>query len=170
MPSAWPFAAAAPDRPSWSCWADGASPSREPARAASGAENWHCPPSPGPHEPTRRTRALIQRSQEHKPRNVVEHRPDELHTSVGRALRDPWDGANAALAAKQLQRLAASLQDKHPDAAASMRERLDETLTGQRLGITEALYRTLRTTNSIESLNGSIAPSRATSSAGRTAP
>lgn len=41
--------------------------------------------------------------------------------------------------------------------AASLREGLDETLTVQALGITSALYRTLRTTNPIENLNGSIA-------------
>ena len=58
---------------------------------------------------------------------------------------------------KQLQRLAASLNAKHPGAAASLREGLDETLTVQALGITGALYRTLRTTNPIENLNGSIA-------------
>jgi hypothetical protein len=34
---------------------------------------------------------------------------------------------------------------------------LDETLTLQRLGIEGALYRTLRSTNPIENLNGSIA-------------
>ena len=38
-----------------------------------------------------------------------------------------------------------------------MREGLDETLTLQGLGITGALYRTLRTTNPIENLNGLIA-------------
>ena len=38
-----------------------------------------------------------------------------------------------------------------------MKEGLDETLTVQGLGITGALYRTLRTTNPIENLNGSIA-------------
>ena len=59
-------------------------------------------------------------------------------------------------AKKQLQRLAASLQAKHPGAAASMREGVEETLTVQALGITGALYRTLRTTNPIENLNGSI--------------
>ena len=46
---------------------------------------------------------------------------------------------------------------KHPGAAASLREGLEETLTVQALGITGALYRTLRTTNPIENLNGSIA-------------
>ena len=57
----------------------------------------------------------------------------------------------------QLQRLVASLQAKHPGAAASMREGSEETLTVQALGITGALYRTLRTTNPIENLNGLIA-------------
>jgi hypothetical protein len=42
----------------------------------------------------------------------------------------------------------------HPGAAASLREGLDETLTLQRLGVTGALYRTLRGTNAIENLNG----------------
>jgi putative transposase len=101
--------------------------------------------------------ALVQRCQEHKRRNVLDHLPEELHASVGRAMRDAWDSANAALARKQLQRLAASLQSKHPGAAASLREGLDETLTVQALGISGALYRTLRTTNPIENLNGSIA-------------
>jgi len=101
--------------------------------------------------------AIIQRCQEHKRRNVIEHVPEELRASVGRALRDAWDSANADLAKKRLQRLAASLQSKHPGAAASLREGLEETLTVQRLGITGALYRTLRTTNPIENLNGSIA-------------
>ncbi len=61
------------------------------------------------------------------------------------------------MAAKRLQALANSLQAEHPGAAASLREGLAETLTVQGLGITGALYRTLRTTNPIENLNGSIA-------------
>ena len=101
--------------------------------------------------------ALIQRCQEHKRRNVIEHLPEALHTSVSRAMRDAWNGANAELAKKQLMRLAASLHAQHPGAAASLREGLEETLTAQQLGITGALYRTLRTTNPIENLNGSIA-------------
>lgn len=101
--------------------------------------------------------ALVQRCQEHKRRNVLDHLPDDLHASVGRAMRDAWDSADAVLAGKQLVRLAASLQSRHPGAAASLREGLEETLTVQSLGITGALYRTLRTTNPIENLNGSIA-------------
>jgi putative transposase len=101
--------------------------------------------------------ALIQRCQEHKRRNVIEHLPEEMHVSINRALRDAWSSHDDKLARKQLMRLAASLQARHPGAAASLREGLEETLTLQAMGITGALYRTLRTTNPIENLNGSVA-------------
>ena len=101
--------------------------------------------------------ALVQRCQEHKRRNVLDHLSDSLHVSVGRALRDAWNSTDVALARKQLLRLAASLQAQHPGAAASLREGLEETLTAQSLGVSGALYRTLRTTNPIENMNGSIA-------------
>lgn len=103
------------------------------------------------------SRALIQRCQEHKRRNVLEHLSEDAHASVKRALNDAWSASDADLARKQLSRLASSLQAKHPGAAASLREGLEETLTVQALGITGALYRTLRTTNPIENLNGSVA-------------
>lgn len=102
-------------------------------------------------------RALVQRCQEHKRRNVIEHLPKEMHASVKRALRDAWSVGDTDLAKRQLQRLAGSLQAKHPGAAASLREGLEETLTVQALGITGALHRTLRSTNPIENLNGLIA-------------
>jgi putative transposase len=101
--------------------------------------------------------ALVQRCQEHKRRNVLEHLPEDMHVSVNRALRDAWTSQDDKLARKQLVRLAASLQARHPGAAASLREGLGETLTLQALGITGALYWTLRTTNPIENLNGSVA-------------
>jgi transposase-like protein len=101
--------------------------------------------------------ALIQRCQENKRRNVLEHLPEDMHASVKRALKDAWSASDAELGRRQLQRLANSLQAKHPGAAASLREGLEETMTVQELGITGALYRTLRTTNPIENLNGSVA-------------
>lgn len=99
----------------------------------------------------------MQRCQEHKHRNVLEHLPEDMHASVKRVLKDAWSASDADLARKQLGRLASSLQARHPGAAASLREGLEETLTVQALGITGALYRTLRTTNPIENLNGSVA-------------
>lgn len=101
--------------------------------------------------------AMIQRCQEHKRRNVLEHLSEDMHASVKRAMKDAWSASDVELARRQLNRLASSLQAKHPGAAASLREGLDETLTVQTLGVTGALYRTLRTTNPIENLNGSVA-------------
>ncbi len=101
--------------------------------------------------------ALFQRCQVHKRRNVLEHLPERMQASVDRILREAWESTDAELAKRRLKRLASSLDAEHPSAAASMREGLDETLTLQRLGIEGALYRTLRSTNSIENLNGSIA-------------
>lgn len=101
--------------------------------------------------------ALVQRCQEHKRRNVLEHLPEQLHASVGRAMKDAWQSKDALLAKRQLERLANSLAKPHPGAAASLREGMDETLTLIRLGVEDALYKTLRTTNPIENLNGRIA-------------
>jgi transposase-like protein len=101
--------------------------------------------------------ALVQRCQEHKRRNVLDHLPEELHTSVGRALRDAWNTKDAVLAQRQLEHLASSLSKTHPGAAASLREGLHETLTLIALDVDGALYRTFRTTNPIENLNGLIA-------------
>jgi hypothetical protein len=52
--------------------------------------------------------------------------------------------------------LARSLQKKHPSAAASLREGLDETLTVIGLGLSAPLTRSLSTTNPIENMNGRI--------------
>ena len=99
---------------------------------------------------------VVQRCQVHKLRNVLGHLPERLHASVGKALRDAWDLESADRAARVLKRLAGSLERDHPGAAASIREGLEETLTVQRLGLTGSLERTLRTTNIIENLMGSV--------------
>ena len=80
-----------------------------------------------------------------------------MHASVKRALKDAWSVTDADLARRQLSRQASSLQAKHPGAAASLRESLEETLTVLALGITGTPYRTLSTTNPIENLNSSVA-------------
>jgi len=101
--------------------------------------------------------ACVQRCQVHKLRNVIEHLPKPVQASVRRALTDAWQSRDPALALKQLERLARSLERAHPGAAASLREGLEETLTVQRLGIDGALHLTLRSTNPIENLNGTVA-------------
>jgi transposase-like protein len=103
------------------------------------------------------TAARVQRCQVHKLRNVLEHLPERMRPSVAKAMHQAWSASDAKLARRQLERLAASLEAVHPSAAASLREGLDETLTLQRLGIRDALYRTLRSTNAIENLNSAVA-------------
>ena len=101
--------------------------------------------------------ALIQRCQVHKERNVLDHRPAALTLGTRRAIRDAYTCTDAALAERQLERLACSLERDHPGAASSLREGLAETLTLSRLPIAGALYRSLRSTNPIENLNGAVA-------------
>ncbi|MGV7858589.1 IS256 family transposase, partial [Mycobacterium kansasii] len=61
--------------------------------------------------------------------------------------------AESALEAQAaLQALATELDRTHPGAAASLREGLEETLTVLRLGVPPALARTVRSTNTIESM------------------
>lgn len=55
-------------------------------------------------------------------------------------------------ALRQLQELAHWLEDRHPGAASSLREGMEETLTVNRLGIPPALTKTLFSTNPVESM------------------
>jgi len=100
--------------------------------------------------------ALVHRCHVHKMRNVLEHLPEEMRPRVKKAINDAYGLASADLAKRRLEQLAAGLDRTHPGAAASLREGLDETLTLQRLGVSGALYRTLRSTNAIENLNGLV--------------
>jgi transposase-like protein len=66
------------------------------------------------------------------------------------------DGAPRDVTKRLLNALARQLEKKHPSAAASLREGLDETLTVMRLGLSTWLDRTLSTTNAIEFVNSRI--------------
>ncbi|CAN5606201.1 hypothetical protein BH09ACT7_BH09ACT7_60370 [soil metagenome] len=92
---------------------------------------------------------VIQRCQLHKVRNVKDHLPQRLRSTVGRRMTDAYHAASALEAEAALLALAAELDRTHPSAAASLREGLDETLTVQRLGVPPTLARTLRSTNAI---------------------
>jgi len=102
------------------------------------------------------TLGVVHRCHFHKIRNVLGHLPEGMHASVRRAMQQAYESTDADLAHRQLQRLARSLEREHPGAAASVREGLEETLTLRRLGVAGGLYRSLRSTNAIENLNGSV--------------
>ncbi|MGH2947580.1 MAG: hypothetical protein ACRDPC_15250 [Solirubrobacteraceae bacterium] len=57
-------------------------------------------------------------------------------------LRKAWADPDHAAALAALTALARTLDKTHPDAAASLREGLEETLTVTRLGVPGALKRT----------------------------
>jgi transposase-like protein len=95
---------------------------------------------------------VIQRCQLHKIRNVKDHLPQRLRSSVGRRMTDAYHAGSALEAEAALRALAKELDRTHPGAAASLREGLDETLTVLRLGVPPTLARTLRSTNCIESM------------------
>lgn len=101
-------------------------------------------------------RAVVQRCQAHKVRNVVEQLPDELRPSVRQAMRDAYAANDADRARTMLLNLARRLRDEHPGAAASLDEGLDETLSVKRLKLPRKLERQLSTTNAIENLMGSV--------------
>ena len=67
-------------------------------------------------------------------------------------MRAAYHAESAILAEAQLEALAKELERTHPGAAGSLREGLAETLTVARLGVPPTLARTLRSTNSIESM------------------
>ena len=95
---------------------------------------------------------VIQRCQLHKIRNVKDHLPQRLRSSVGRKMTDAYHADSALEAEAALVTLAKELDRTHPGAAASLREGLHETLTVLRLGVPPTLARTLRSTNAIESM------------------
>jgi transposase-like protein len=101
-------------------------------------------------------RALVQRCQVHKQRNVVEHLPEHMHASTRKALREAYGSKDAKRAQKLLENLARALDDGHPSAAASIREGLAETLTIKGFKLPDALARTLSSTNAIENIQSGI--------------
>jgi transposase-like protein len=95
--------------------------------------------------------AFIQRCQIHKRRNVKAHLHERHHADLDRRLSEAYRETSHGKAHSLLKDAVRWLQRISPDAAASLEEGLDETLTVIRLGIPEILRRTLSNTNVIES-------------------
>lgn len=100
--------------------------------------------------------ALIQRCQIHKVRNVLGHLPEHKHAWVQKTMRKAFDAATSKQAQGILKRLALTLEEQHPSAAGSLREGLEELFTVNDLGATGWLWRTLRSTNTLESANEKV--------------
>jgi putative transposase len=101
--------------------------------------------------------AVIQRCQLHKGRNVEALVAQARQAYVRAAMRRAYRASTAAAARRQLTALVTWLEHSgHPDAATSLREGLDETLTVVKLGLPPTLRRFFATTNCIENLIGTL--------------
>src|SRR4030095_198076 len=96
--------------------------------------------------------ALVQRCQIHKLRNVLDHLPERQRPWVKAILQRAYRQDEVATAKRLLQDLARRLDGEFPSAAESVREGLEETLTIIGLRLSQALRRSLSTTNAAESL------------------
>ena len=100
------------------------------------------------------TAAVIQRCQLHKARHLQALLP-KAH--VRATMRRAYRAASVTAARRQLQALAAWLESNgHVDAAASLREGLEDTLTVLTLGLPPRLQRFFATTNCIENVIGTV--------------
>jgi putative transposase len=94
---------------------------------------------------------LIQRCQVHKKRNIKDYLPETTWQWTKQQLNRAYAREDFTQALRDLKSLATKLETNHPDAAASLREGLEETLTVLHLNVSDVLRRSLATTNLIES-------------------
>ena len=101
--------------------------------------------------------AVIQRCQIHKLRNLRSYLPKSRHAYVLQTMKEAYKSKSADKARKKLRALVSWLErNGYDEAAGSLREGMEETLTVVKLALPESLRKSLATTNSIENLNGTI--------------
>src|SRR3954471_22744744 len=100
--------------------------------------------------------ALVHRCQRHKERNVTDLLPERDRDQVRARMRAAWALSDPELAEQRLELLATELARTCPDAAGSLREGLQDTLTLMRLRVTGQLANTLCSTNPCESMLGIV--------------
>lgn len=96
--------------------------------------------------------AFIQRCTLHKRRNVRDHLPKDQQAWVDRKLAAAFNHDDPAKGERPCRDLAAQLEARWPDAAASLREGLEDMFTVRRLGVGGRLAASLTNTNCIESM------------------
>jgi putative transposase len=100
--------------------------------------------------------AVIQRCQVHKIHNVESHVATKHQPEVRRRMNEAYAQVHHADAKRLLLDTVTWLQTINPDAAASLKEGLEETVTVIRLGLEGELKRFFATTNAIESMFGRV--------------
>lgn len=94
----------------------------------------------------------IQRCTLHKRRNVASYLSKEAAERIDRRLAKAFAHADPDKGLDRARAIARELEPDHPDAAASLREGLEDMFTVRRLGVTGRLARSLTNTNCIESM------------------
>lgn len=97
----------------------------------------------------------VQRCRAHKLRNVVDRLPKDERDQAKAAIRAAWR-LEAKDGQARLEKLAEWYEGDWPDAAASLREGLEECFTINRLGLPPSLHRCLATTNIVESPHAGV--------------
>jgi putative transposase len=96
--------------------------------------------------------AFIQRCTLHKRRNVCDRLPKDQQGWVDRRRAAAFNHDDPAKGERACRDLAAQLEARWPDAAASLREGLEDMFTVRRLGVGGRLAASLTNTNCIESM------------------
>jgi putative transposase len=96
---------------------------------------------------------VIQRCIVHKIRNVLDHVPESAQSDTRQRLRKAYQEPDTPHALAKLKALAGELAYQYPQAAKSLHEGLEETVTVQRLQLPGSLRQSLATTNALESIN-----------------
>ena len=101
--------------------------------------------------------AVVQRCLNHKRRNILALLPEGSHAYVNSKLSEAWASSSHKTARSIMRTLAGHLErEGHEDAAQSLREGLEETLTVVKLGVVGSLRAFFSTTNAIENVMGSL--------------
>jgi transposase-like protein len=112
--------------------------------------------------------ALVHRCHRDKERNVCDLLPERDRQKVLARIRGAWALADPAQALADLQTLAGELDRSWPDAGASLREEMEETLTLMGLRVSGPLAKTLSSTNPCESMIEIVRHTQRNVNAGRT--
>jgi len=96
--------------------------------------------------------ALVQRCQWHKRENVLRYLPRGRQAHFKKELQMAYEEPDYEKAKEKLRKVKRELSLVNNSAVGSLEEGLEETLTLQRLGLMKELGRSLKTTNTIESV------------------
>ncbi len=101
-------------------------------------------------------KAMVQRCQWHKRENVVSYLPKGRQSNWRARLQKAYQKPTYREAKSALSKLLKELRTQNLNAAGSLEEGLEETLTLHRLGVFEKLGASLKTTNCIESVMSQV--------------